>query len=141
MTAKLMVSGQRLRPSDLLFLGNKEWLLHEILKFYTHRQIEMYGLESEVCYFAIDNAGLVESYEIEENKFVTDDLVASPDKKFSRDFQYCVCAFLILIPGSHKGFHFVSIVSVTSLFVPNFNSFDIKSLSCLFEMLKVEQIR
>lgn len=104
-TAKLMASGQSVEPTDLLSLSDKSWLTLEVLRYYTHRQIERFGLQGQVCYFAMDCSELVKNYQNLE--IFQGSLVASPDKRLSKA-QYCLCAFNLMRTG-HEGFHFVSL--------------------------------
>jgi len=100
-TAKLAASGETLGPTALTYLNRGEWLDLEVLKFYTHRQIEKFGLEDVVCYLAVDNDKMALNY-VGGEMLTEGDMIASPDRKIST-VQYCVCAMNL------GEFHFVSL--------------------------------
>ena len=110
-TAKLAASGETLGPTALTYLNRGEWLDLEVLKFYTHRQIEKFGLEDVVCYLAVDNDKMALNY-VGGEMLTQGDMIASPDRKIST-VQYCVCAMNL------GEFHFVSLVSCLVLYRGN----------------------
>ena len=109
---KLTSSGQYLLAHDLFSLSNYGLLTNDLLKFYTYRQIEKFGLQNEVCYFTFDSFKLISDAAGSKGDFL--DQFAKGGVNSTEinlpNMKYCICVY-----NNNNG-HFGSLVSL-KLFV------------------------